>query len=119
MSTVAVDFDGTIHPYTKGWIGSTPEDEPPIDGAIEFLAQLRSDGYRVVIFSTRCDNPEGLKATVRWLDKWSIPYDAVTCQKIPAVAYVDDRAVPYLGNWEDARAGVDRLAGGRSHGAKK
>ena len=117
--TVAVDFDGVLHPYTDGWVGSTPADEPPTPGAREFLEALAANGYVVVVFSTRCDHPEGLDGTVGWLDRHGLLHfvDRVTHEKPAAVAYVDDRAVPFAGDWEAVRAGVERLADGRSHGA--
>ncbi len=36
--TIAVDYDGVLHPYTAGWVGSVPADEEPMPGAPEFLA---------------------------------------------------------------------------------
>lgn len=117
--TVAVDFDGVLHPYTKGWIGAVPDDEPPMPGAPDFLGKLVDEGYRVVVFSTRCEREDGLAGTKAWLDKWDLSrfVDDVTCQKPAAVAYVDDRAVPFVGDWSAVWDGVERLAAGRAHGA--
>ncbi len=118
--TVAVDFDGVLHPYTKGWVGPVPADEPPTPGAREFLEALVADGYRVVIFSTRCDTPEGLAGTCDWINQHGLAglIDNVTSQKPAAVAYVDDRAVVYRhGNWIQCQAEINRLATGRAHGA--
>lgn len=117
--TVAVDFDGVLHPYTEGWVGSTPADEPPMAGAEDFLRGITEVGYRVIVFSTRCDHEKGMEGTKMWLEKWGLMnyIDVVTCQKPAAVAYVDDRAVPFQGDWEAVVAGIGRLAGGRAHGA--
>lgn len=117
--TVAVDFDGVLHPYTEGWVGAVPADEPPMLGADAFLQQLRGQGYRIVVFSTRCEREDGLAGTRAWLEKWGLAplIDDVTCQKPAAVAYVDDRAVPFVGDWSTVLAGVERLAAGRAHGA--
>lgn len=119
--TVAVDFDGVLHPYTEGWVGSMPADEPPTEGADEFLRTLVDAGYRIVVFSTRCDHPEGLDGTRAWLAKWGLMrhVDDVTCQKPAAVAYVDDRAVAFTGNWGEVLDGIAGLAKGRPHGAAK
>ena len=124
---VAVDYDGTLHPYSKGWTGSEPDDEPPIPGAEDFLLGLLADGYEVVIFSTRADHPEGREGIIRWFGKhmrsvfYAMRDDGtvrVTHEKPAAVAYVDDRAVPFVnGDYTAARAEVDRLAAGRPHGA--
>ena len=34
-----------------------------------------------------------------WLKKYGIEVDGVTAEKLPAVAYVDDRAVEFNGVW--------------------
>lgn len=130
--TVAVDFDGVIHPYTKGWTGSEPDDEPPTPGAVEFLEQLLADGYDVVIFSTRADHPLGRLGILNWLGNyapnvykhlggWEGKTLLVTHEKPAAVAYVDDRAVvfrPAEGHgWTEAREAIDKLASGRPHGS--
>lgn len=117
--TLAWDFDGTIHPYTAGWTGSTPDDEPPIEGVRETLQELADRGFRQVIFSTRCDHDDGLAGVKAWLAKYELDhfFDDVTCQKPAALAYIDDRAVPYHGNWEDVKIRINGLAKGRPHGA--
>lgn len=117
--TVAVDFDGVLHPYTEGWIGLVPADEPPMPGAVEFLTGLRERGYRMVVFSTRCNHVDGLQGTQEWLQKWGLAefFEEVTCDKPAAVAYVDDRAVRFSGDWDSVLLDVEELAKGRAHGA--
>jgi hypothetical protein len=118
--TIAVDFDGVLHPYTKGWTGPVPEDEPPSPGAREFLEWCAAAGYRVVVFSTRAQHQEGFDGILDWLEQWNLSrlvFD-VTHTKPPAVAYVDDRAVPFVGgDWTAVREGIDRLTRGPAHGA--
>jgi hypothetical protein len=126
--TIGVDFDGTLHPYTNGWTGSEPDDEPPIPGALAFLEGLLADGYDVAIFSCRADHMDGEHGIIRWLRKHMPPIFyamrdsqgkrvTVTDRKPPAIAYVDDRAVPFTGSWDQVRFAVDQLAAGRAHGA--
>lgn len=117
--TVAVDFDGVLHPYTQGWVGSKPDNEPPMEGAIQFLIDLKDRGYRIVVFSTRCNHPEGLTGVTDWLNEWGLLryIEDITCNKPAAVAYVDDRAVPFTGLWNPVIDHVERLAKGRAHGA--
>jgi hypothetical protein len=123
MNTVAVDFDGVLHPYTDGWTGSVPADEPPMEGARGFLLALQARGYTVVIFSTRADHPDGYAGIVQWLEKWDLAdlVASITHTKPPAVAYVDDRAVPFKPSdgWGVSLAAIDFLAEGRTHGAKQ
>ena len=56
MRTVAVDFDGVIHKYSKGWHDGTCYDEP-MEGAEDFLHDLmRNPNYSVFILSTYVNN---------------------------------------------------------------
>lgn len=109
--TIAVDFDGVLHPYTAGWCGSVPADEPPIPGAREFLHNHVQAGYRIVIFSSRVDHKEGLDGVWAWLNEHDLAQyvEEVTHTKVAAVAYVDDRAVPFAGDWQSVAAGVAHL----------
>lgn len=111
--TLAVDYDGVLHPYTAGWVGSVPADEPPMPGAQEFLEYYHGRGWRIVVFSTRCDHPEGLAGTRAWLEANGLmPFIAdVTHEKPAAIAYVDDRAVPSKGDWDAVRQGISELGG--------
>jgi hypothetical protein len=128
MKTVAIDFDGVIHKYGKGWQDGSIYDEVN-EGAFEYIQKLMRDGYAVFIFSTRSS---------RQIKQWLIPYVMVseyeaegmgndptlwkytrygftvekipfwtkfwnkrnvlgiTKRKLPAVAYIDDRAVRFL-----------------------
>lgn len=49
--TVAVDFDGVIHAYTKGWQNGEIYD-PPMPGAFEALDQLMAT-HPVFIHTSR------------------------------------------------------------------
>ena len=94
--TVAVDFDGVIHQYS-GWKGPDVLDGP-IPGAREFLAELVARGYRVVIMTTR-----PAKFVEPWLRLHHMAdmVDQVTSEKVTAIAYVDDRAVRFWGEWDE------------------
>lgn len=109
--TVAIDFDHTLHdPSTRnpGYKMGTP-----YPGAREALERLRNLGVRIVIHTCRArselavpdPDPElaeylgSAQHVMDWLDYFAIPYDEVTAQKPMAFAYVDDKAVPFLGDW--------------------
>lgn len=49
--TVAVDFDGVIHLYSRGWFDGTIYD-PPVPFALEALTELRTN-YAVFVHTTR------------------------------------------------------------------
>jgi ribonucleotide monophosphatase NagD (HAD superfamily) len=105
--TIAVDLDGTIHRYSRGWHDGTLYD-PPIEGAREALARIHAR-YRVVIFTTRV-NPalrggqRSREAVVAWLEqhgfRHSEHWDDITHEKPPALAYIDDRAVRFT-TWDE------------------
>jgi hypothetical protein len=99
--TVCLDFDGVIHSYRSGWLGETAIPDPPIHRAREGIARLRQS-YRVVIHSPRCATREGRQAVRDWLAKHNIEVDEICRTKPPALVYVDDRAVRFLGDWDQA-----------------
>jgi hypothetical protein len=106
--TVAVDFDGVIHSYDKGWQDGTIYGYP-IDGAFEGLMRLMEE-YAVFIFTTR-----DAASVAEWIqlksnipcvvhvnpamEFWNVQGELlVTNRKFPAVAYIDDRAIRFF-NW--------------------
>lgn len=97
--TVALDFDVPIHSYVSGWTGPTPTD-PPTPGALEMVRRLLDSHVNVVIYSTRAETPEGTAAMIDWLARHGFPPVPVTAGKPLAVAYIDDRAVPFTGSWD-------------------
>ena len=50
--TIAIDFDGVIHAYSKGWQDGSCYDKP-VDGVFAAIVSLFRNGYSVFIFSTR------------------------------------------------------------------
>jgi phosphoglycolate phosphatase-like HAD superfamily hydrolase len=93
--TLAIDFDGVIHSYLKGWQDGEIYGAP-MEGAREYMERLKSRGYTLIVFTTRVDHG----AVVEWLKKYKIPFDGVTNIKPIATAYIDDRAIRFT-NWRD------------------
>lgn len=91
--TVALDFDGVLNCYT-GWKGESELYQPRPD-AQQFLALLNAD-YEVAIYSTR--DPESIRA---WLQEHGLAdyVRSVTKHKPPALAYIDDRAIRFDGDY--------------------
>lgn len=110
--TVAIDYDETLHPYSRGWTGVVPDDEPPTLGAVGFLRAMKMKGYNVIIFSVRAGEPGGAQAIQDWCTKYGLMQyiDGITNEKPHALAYVDDRAVPFNGNWMAALRDVEILS---------
>ena len=96
--TVVFDFDGVIHSYKSGWKGATEIPDPPVDGIQQVIEDLQERGYRVVIVSSRCTEPEGIIAIRDWLKVSGFPCLEVMAEKPPAVVYVDDRAICFDGD---------------------
>jgi hypothetical protein len=104
VSTLAVDFDVPIHRYSRGWHDGTLYD-PPTEGSLDAIADLMQH-HAVFVHTVR--DPEqvvpwlqqfGLRATSEmpsgpfWSDRKRL---LVTRTKLPALAYVDDRAVRHV-----------------------
>ena len=100
--TIAVDFDGVIHKYSKGFQGLDNAYDPPMPGVFEGLDELKSMGYRLIIVSSR-----PVKPIKEWLKKYNMEhyFDDVTNIKHPARYYIDDHAVRFEKNdpnsWEN------------------
>jgi len=89
QKTVCVDFDGvlseSVGPYTKDHFG------PPIPEGFKLLRALLDRGYHVVILTARKETD----MVALWLSNHGFSNMFVTNQKIPAVAYIDDRAISF------------------------
>ena len=96
---ILVDFDRVIHKYSKGWNGGDIYDGP-VKGAIEAIKLLQFDGFEVVVFTSLSALGEARNIEVRkWLKKHGVEIQ-VTNTKLPAMAYIDDRAIRFT-NWRD------------------
>lgn len=122
--TIAVDFDGVIHKYSKGWQDGTIYDGP-MDGALDALRyMLEKKDWNVFVFTSRDPVP-----VVGWLASqfnrryWSdvffrVVHDdekfwqpperqfvigtiGVTNRKLPADCYLDDRGLTFI-DWQQA-----------------
>lgn len=104
MKTIAVDFDGVVHKYSKGWHDGTIYDEP-MPGALHGLEELMKKNV-VFIHSSR--EPEQIQnwfAEQKFLFStliinkfrfWNTQYVLGISQlKLPASMYIDDRAVRF------------------------
>jgi hypothetical protein len=103
--TIAVDFDGVISDY-RGWKGKG-NFAPPINGASEFLGQLRKEKWKIIIHTTRSETDK----IAEFLNENKIPYDHINFNpdnvkfglsygKPLADVYLDDRAIRFRGEWD-------------------
>lgn len=103
--TVAVDFDGVLHRYTSKWNGPENIPDPPMPGAIEWLAKM-VEKFNVMIFSARGNSDAGINAMQEWLMKYGLPSYALARirfepGKPSAWVFIDDRAIQFNGNFWD------------------
>lgn len=94
--TLAVDFDGVIHKYSKGFQGLDNAYDPPMEGAREVLQRLKDKGYVLKIMSSR-----PALVIEEWLEKYEMSdlFDTVSNSKFAATVYLDDRGFHFI-NWE-------------------
>lgn len=104
--TICVDFDGVLNEYgyEKGDLGE------PLTGSKEFIKELRKK-YKVVILTSRQK-----EQVIGWLTNNGFPSMKITNRKIPAVAYIDDRAIQFKGNYKKV---ISRLKNFKPYWAKE
>lgn len=100
IKTIAFDFDGVLAQY-DGWKGYQHLGKP-IEGMREVLQQLKSDGWKILIYTTR-----GNAEIAEWCKKYYMPVDYINMNpeiqgknpgKPIASIYVDDRAIRFTGD---------------------
>lgn len=128
MPTVAVDFDKVIHSYERGWQDGSIYGEP-VEGAFEAIGALMGRGIAVFVHTTRKPRQVaqwieqksgyGIECTTRidplrpwkrgpfWNEQGVL---LVTNRKLPAMAYIDDRAIRFE-SWEQARNDLAKYEG--------
>lgn len=90
---ICVDFDGVLNEYNGYEEGNLGK---PLSGSQDFIKELRRK-YKVVILTSR---PK--EQVINWLSNNGFPSMVVTNRKLPAVAYIDDRAIPFNGSYKQA-----------------
>lgn len=110
--TVAFDFDGVIHKYSKGWQDGSIYDEVNVD-VLDIINTLMMNNIPCIIMSTRDPqqikdwwNEQGFDIKTKVLDFNTVFYNdcdylGITNRKIAAQLYIDDRAYRYTGQNTD------------------
>ena len=95
----AFDFDGVIAEY-EGFKGKDVSGKP-IPAVVDAIRQLKSEGHKIIIFSTRGD-----AMLKKYCEDNDIPVDYINRNpelegenkgKPIAYVYIDDRAIRYTG----------------------
>lgn len=107
-NNIAIDFDGVIHNFDKGWHDGTCYGRP-IKDSLEAIKRISKE-YKIIIFSSkvRPDRPlvngkTGYELVSEWLkkNKFSQYISEITHEKPRANYYIDDKAVLFSNNWKD------------------
>ena len=113
---ICIDFDKTIFPWGKTLLDY---DSSPFEGAAEAIRAFKDAGLTIVILTSRASRswwdaegftPDECSAqedfVIDKLDAHDIPWDRITAEKVPAIAYIDDKAIefkPEVNNWAEIR----------------
>lgn len=111
--TICIDFDGVIHSYEKGWQDGTIYGTV-VPGFFEWIERVR-DHFKLVIYSSRSKDDNGVILMSMWLheqrNKWiaaggkrneAEPLEIEFAHEKPAAwLTIDDRCIPFHGNWDD------------------
>lgn len=107
VNNIAIDFDGVIHTFDKGFYDGTCYGEP-IPGSIDAIKNL-SKKYNIIIFTAKAkpnrplvNGKTGVELVKEWLDKYGILecVSEVTSEKPRAKLYIDDHGYRFE-NWDD------------------
>jgi len=107
LKNIAIDFDGVIHTFDKGWHDGTCYGDP-IPGSLEAIKKLAQD-WNIIIYSSKVlpDRPlvngkTGKELVEEWLEKHGVleHVSEVTHEKVRAQIYIDDKAYRFE-KWED------------------
>lgn len=114
-NNLAIDFDGVVHTFDKGFFDGTCYGEP-IAGALDAIKEL-SKKFRIVIFTAKAkpDRPlingkTGTELVEEWLTKHGIMeyVHEITSEKPRALLYIDDNGYRFE-NWNDTLEFVNKL----------
>jgi hypothetical protein len=106
-NNIAIDFDGVIHKFDKGFHDGTCYGEP-IEGSLDSI-KILSKKYRIIIFTAKAkpnrplvNGKTGLELVREWLEKHDVLkyVSEITSEKPRAFLYIDDNAYRF-DNWEN------------------
>ena len=98
---LALDFDGVIHSYEKGWHDGSIYGTPT-KGFKEW-AKEASKYFRLIVVSSRMSESGGMFAIKEWMSLNEIDQTLFefSTTRPPAFLTIDDRALTFEGAWKD------------------
>ena len=107
LNNIAIDFDGVIHNFDKGWHDGTCYGEP-LPGSLEALKNF-SKKYNIIIFTAKAkknrplvNGKTGTELVTEWLKKHDVLQYVkdITSEKPRARVYIDDNAYRFI-TWDE------------------
>ncbi len=115
LNNVAIDFDGVIHNFDKGWHDGTCYGEP-LPGSIEAIKNL-SKKYNIIIFTAKAkknrpivNGKTGVELVKEWLEKYDLLdyVNEITSEKPRAKIYIDDNGYRFE-NWTKTLNDIEEI----------
>lgn len=108
---ICLDFDGTIHQYTRPWTNETEILDDVVPGFFEWANEAYKT-FDLVIYSARSKTEVGIEAMRQWLleqaNLWMLDTGKriefswrFAHEKPKAFLTIDDRAIQFQGSWSD------------------
>ena len=107
LNNIAIDFDGVIHTFDKGFHDGTCYGDP-IEGSLEAIKEL-SKKFNIIIFTAKAkpsrplvQGKTGTELVIEWLTKHNVMQyvSEVTSEKPRSQIYIDDKGYRFE-NWKD------------------
>jgi hypothetical protein len=104
---LAIDFDGVIHNFDKGYHDGTCYGDP-IKGSLDAIKLLSKD-YNIIIFTAKAkpsrplvNGKTGSELVYEWLAKHNVMQyvTQITSEKPRSQIYIDDKGYHFQ-NWDD------------------
>ena len=100
LNTLAVDFDGVVHTFDKGWHDGTCYGAP-LPGSLEAIKAL-SARFNIIIFTAKAkpsrplvNGKTGTELVIEWLKEHNVYQyvKEVTSEKPRSQIYIDDKGL--------------------------
>lgn len=104
---LAIDFDGVIHDFSKGYHDGTCYGDP-IKGSLEAIKRLSID-YNIIIFTAKAkpsrplvNGKTGTELVQEWLEKHNVMQyiTEITAEKPRSQIYIDDKGYHFK-DWDE------------------
>ena len=115
LNNVAIDFDGVIHNFDKGWHDGTCYGEP-LPGSLDAIKSL-SKKYNIIIFTAKAkknrplvNGKTGVELVKEWLEKYDLIdfVSEITSEKPRAKIYIDDNGYRFE-SWEKTLNDIEEI----------